>query len=75
MKEKNIINKESKNKETDFTKNLDAADLKTLQELKSIIAMFKNPFWKFVLCIVVIGSLLNICYGLGWLIGELLAKL
>lgn len=67
-------NKEN-DKTNDYVNKLDDSDLKVLNEVKSIVEMFKKPFWKFVLGIIIVSSLLNICYILGYVVGQILSKI
>ena len=67
-------NKEN-DKTNDYVNKLDDSDLKVLNEVKSIVEMFKKPFWKFVIGIIIVSSLLNICYILGYVVGQILSKI
>ena len=69
-----ILNVDGNNAK-DYVTKLDESDLNFLKELESIVKMFKKPFWKFVLGIIIVGSLLNIFYIIGYFIGHLLGKM
>ena len=51
------------------------SDLKTLKELQEFVNMLKRPFWKWVIGIIVVSSVFNILYQLGYFIGKLIANL
>lgn len=58
----------------EFVGKLDESDLKVIKELEDIITMFKKPFWKIVLGIIIVSSLVNLFYVLGTIVGQLIAK-
>ena len=58
-------------KAKDYISKLDDKDIKFIKELENIVEMFKKPFWKVVLAILIISALLNIFYSTGYLIGQL----
>jgi len=54
---------------------LNDSDLKFLRELEELIHMFKKPFWKVALWIILFSSVFNILYLVGYLIGKFIATL
>ena len=62
-------------KAKDYVNKLNDSDLKFLRELEELVCMFKKPFWKFVFWIILVSSLFNILYQLGYWIGKFIAIL
>lgn len=59
----------------DYVSNMNESDLKMLKELHDVVQMFKKPFWKCLLWIIIIGLLINSLYVFGLIIGKFLANL
>ena len=62
-------------KAKDYVNKLNDSDLKFLRELEELVCMFKKPFWKFAFWIILVSSLFNILYQLGYWIGKFIATL
>ena len=62
-------------KAKEYVNILNDSDLKFLKELEELVHMFKKPFWKIVLGIIVVSFVFNLLYQLGYLIGKLIANL
>lgn len=62
-------------KAKDYVNKLNDNDLKFLRELEEIVHMFKKPFWKWVIGIILVSSIFNILYQLGYWIGKFIANL
>lgn len=62
-------------KAKEYINKLGEADLKAIKEVESLINMFKKPFWKVVLWIIIVCSVLNAFYILGDFIGAFIANL
>jgi len=62
-------------KAKDYINKLDDSDLKVIKELEILINMFKKPFWKVVLGIIIVCSVINAFYILGTFIGTFIANL
>ena len=62
-------------KAKDYVNKLNDSDLKFLRELEELVSMFKKPFWKFAFWIILVSSLFNILYQLGYWIGKFIATL
>ena len=62
-------------KAKDYVNKLNDGDLKFLRELEEVVRMFKKPFWKWVLGIILVSSIFNILYQLGYWIGKFAANL
>ena len=58
-----------------YVNKLNDNDLKFLRELEELVNMFKKPFWKFAFWIILVSSLFNILYQLGYWIGKFAANL
>lgn len=63
------------NKAKDYINKLDDSDLKAVKELETLINMFKKPFWKVVLSIIIVCSIINAFYVLGTFVGTFIANL
>ena len=61
-------------KEKDNLSKLDESDLKYVKELGKLLEKLNKPFWKFVIGIIMVSSLMNVCYYIGYFIGLLLGK-
>lgn len=79
MEENNRNNEYSINKDSETAKEyinkLSEYDPKLFKDLEEIVYMFKKPFWKVVICIVLASSIINIFYQLGYFIGKLIGSL
>ena len=62
-------------KTKDYVNQLNESDLKFLRKLEELVCMFKKPFWKFAFWIILVSSLFNILYQLGYWIGKFIANL
>ena len=62
-------------KSKEYVNKLNDSDLKFLKELEELVHMFKKPFWKIVLGIIIVSCVFNILYQLGYFIGKLIAIL
>lgn len=62
-------------KAKDYINNLNESDLNFLKELEEIVRMLKKPFWKWVIGIILVNSILSLFYQLGYWIGKLIATL
>ena len=62
-------------KAKEYVNKLNDSDLKFLKELEELVHMFKKPFWKVVLGIIIASSVFNLLYQLGYFIGKLIANL
>ena len=57
-------------KAKDYINNLNESDLNFLKELEEIVRMLKKPFWKWVIGIILVNSILSLFYQLGYWIGK-----
>lgn len=62
-------------KAKDYINNLNESDLNFLKELEEIVRMLKKPFWKWVIGIILVNSILSLFYQLGYWIGKLIVTL